>query len=441
MSSLDDLLRAVPFFATMSATELAQLELMGSIVACGAGAAVFRENDEADRLYVILEGEVRIVRCDRRPDGSAVETQLAVLGRGDYFGEMALLSDGRRTASVICQAPSRFFALERDRFFTLAAQSSQLITHLIRSLTAKIQGSNEKFLEQLLEKEQLQAQAEIRRHRAIADMVVGVAHELNTPLGVINNAASVIERRLASLGQGGTGQGAAQGTGREAHFEDLLGDLIGAVHLVQKNVARAHQLLQRFRSISVTQLADTRQRIHLVALVEEVAQLRRLQSPESRLDLRVTCRLHDEDAYWVGYPRYLSQVLDCLLSNVERHAYDETGGGVEIEMAEVPVTGVPRFSIAVRDRGRGIAASHLPRVFDPFFTTARAQGALGLGLSIARNIVTSLLAGQIRAQSTPGEGTTITVELPRVLEETSSDELVEDVPEAGAGATSTSSSR
>jgi signal transduction histidine kinase len=430
MSSLDDLLRAVPFFATMSATELAQLELMGSIVACGAGAAVFRENDEADRLYVILEGEVRIVRCDRRPDGSAVETQLAVLGRGDYFGEMALLSDGRRTASVICQAPSRFFALERDRFFALAAQSSQLITHLIRSLTAKIQGSNEKFLGQLLEKEQLQAQAEIRRHRAIADMVVGVAHELNTPLGIINNAASVIERRLMAL---------SQGAGREAHFDELLGDLFGAVHLVQKNVARAHQLLQRFRSISVMQLADTRQRIHLVALVEEVAQLRRLQSPEGRLDLRINCRLHDEDAYWVGYPRYLSQVLDCLLSNIERHAYDEAGGLVEIEMAEVPVTGLPRFSIAVRDRGRGIATSHLPRVFDPFFTTARAQGALGLGLSIARNIVTSLLAGQIRAQSTPGEGTTITVELPRILEETSSDEPVEDLP--GGGASSVSRSR
>ncbi|HEX2571844.1 MAG TPA: ATP-binding protein [Polyangia bacterium] len=421
MSSLDDLLRAVPFFATMSPTELAQLEHMGSIVACGAGAAVFRENDEADRLYVILEGEVRVVRCDRRPDGTAVETQLAVLGRGDYFGEMALLSDGRRTASVICQAPSRFFALERDRFFALAAQSSQLITHLIRSLTSKIHGTNEKFLEQLLEKEQLQAQAEIRRHRAIADMVVGVAHELNTPLGIINNAASVIERRLMGLGQGG------QGANRTEHVEDLLGDLIGAVHLVQKNVARAHQLLQRFRSISVTQLADTRQRIHLVALVDEVAQLRRLQSPDSRLDLRITCRLHDEDAYWVGYPRYLSQVLDCLLSNVERHAYDGAGGAVEIEMAEVPVTGLPRFAIAVRDRGRGIAASHLPRVFDPFFTTARAQGALGLGLSIARNIVTSLLAGQIRAQSAPGEGTTITVELPRILEETSSDELVEEL--------------
>ena len=433
MSSLDDLLRAVPFFATMSAPELAQLEHTGSIVACGAGTAVFRENDEADRLYVILDGEVRVVRCDHRPDGAAVETQLAVLGRGDYFGEMALLSDGRRTASVICQAPSRFFALERERFFALAAQSSQLITHLIRSLTAKIQGSNEKFLEQLLEKEQLQAQAEIRRHRAIADMVVGVAHELNTPLGIINNAASVIERRLAALGQGGQ---SGTGAGREAHFEELLGDLSGAVHLVQKNVARAHQLLQRFRSISVMQLADTRQRIHLVALVDEVAQLRRLQSPEGRLDLHITCRLHDEDAYWVGYPRYLSQVLDCVLSNVERHAYDEAGGVVEIEMAEVPVTGLPRFSIAVRDRGRGIAPLHLPRVFDPFFTTARAQGALGLGLSIARNIVTSLLSGRIRAHSTPGEGTTITVELPRILEETSSDELVEELPGADASSVS-----
>ena len=68
--------------------------------------------------------------------------------------------------------------------------------------------------------------------------------------------------------------------------------------------------------------------------------------------------------------------------------------------------------IAFRDDGRGIAAEHLPRVFDPFFTTRMGQGGTGLGLNIAHTIATSLLHGTIRVESTPGEGTVFILELP-----------------------------
>jgi signal transduction histidine kinase len=66
----------------------------------------------------------------------------------------------------------------------------------------------------------------------------------------------------------------------------------------------------------------------------------------------------------------------------------------------------------VRDHGRGIAPEDLPRVFDPFFTTGRAQGGSGLGLAIVRNLVRDGLGGSIQLTSEPGAGTTVTIHLP-----------------------------
>ena len=70
--------------------------------------------------------------------------------------------------------------------------------------------------------------------------------------------------------------------------------------------------------------------------------------------------------------------------------------------------------IVFEDDGRGIAPAHLPRVFDPFFTTRMGQGGTGLGLNIAHTIATSLLGGTIRVESAPGEGSRFILSLPRV---------------------------
>jgi signal transduction histidine kinase len=117
---------------------------------------------------------------------------------------------------------------------------------------------------------------------------------------------------------------------------------------------------------------------------------------------------------WLGYRGYLTQVLLNLLGNIERYAYpDGEGGRVEIEIVADKRRPDEFFLLTVRDFGQGIAADHLPKVFDPFFTTGRSKGGTGLGMAIVHNIVTTALKGSIGLESKLGSGTTVTLRAPR----------------------------
>jgi signal transduction histidine kinase len=110
-----------------------------------------------------------------------------------------------------------------------------------------------------------------------------------------------------------------------------------------------------------------------------------------------------------SFPGPLGQVLINLVDNALLHAFDAPGGTMHLCASRL---GADQVRIAFSDDGRGIAPEHLARIFDPFFTTRLGQGGSGLGLNIAYNIVGSLLGGAIRVDSTPGQGTVFTIDLP-----------------------------
>jgi signal transduction histidine kinase len=115
----------------------------------------------------------------------------------------------------------------------------------------------------------------------------------------------------------------------------------------------------------------------------------------------------------VGYRGYLSQILLNFLTNIQRYAYPEESGG----LAEIYVrtAGPDKFSISVKDYGKGMSEDVRERVFEPFFTTGRATGGTGLGMAIVHNLVTTALKGSIQVESAPGKGTEITVTFPRII--------------------------
>ena len=103
-------------------------------------------------------------------------------------------------------------------------------------------------------------------------------------------------------------------------------------------------------------------------------------------------------------------MLTNLIDNAVRHGFEgHDGGTIRISAARLDDGQV---ELRVADNGRGIAAEHLPRVFDPFFTTRLGQGGSGLGLNIVHNIVVSVLGGSVAAESTPGAGTCFILTLP-----------------------------
>jgi signal transduction histidine kinase len=256
----------------------------------------------------------------------------------------------------------------------------------------------------------VRVESEVARHRSVAQMVAGVAHEINTPLGIVNTAASLVARALSSP--------ALVALGETPDGQEALDDLTDASALIARNVTRAHKLVQDFKKVSVDQITDSKEQVDLADVVAEIAHLFRVTSRASRVDVVIANTLPDARGEWLGYPGSLTQVLQNLMSNVQRYAYAEgVGGTVEITLALEGTGASAMYRIAVRDFGRGIAPEHLPRVFEPFFTTGRGKGGSGLGMAIVYNLVTVHLQGSVAIASTVGEGTTVTVHVPVIAPE------------------------
>src|SRR5207247_131472 len=145
-----------------------------------------------------------------------------------------------------------------------------------------------------------------------SQMVAGVAHELNTPLGIVNTAASVIKKQLTPE------------TSEEP--KAASDELLAAVGLIERNIARAYKLTEDFKKVSVSQLSDVKERIDLSQAIDEVVGLFRINARRAGLEVEVQHTLGPESRAWLGYRGYLSQVILNLLTNVERYAYPDRRG-------------------------------------------------------------------------------------------------------------------
>ena len=344
-------------------------------------------------------------------DEHGQEVELAQFHAGSFFGELSLIDTEPRSASATAVEPSELFLLGRLAFQGLLAGAHPMFKDLLAGLSTKIRNSNVQYFELRLQKERLRAQAEIERHRSISQMVAGVAHEINTPLGIVNNAASLITEMLTPQ--------TIPTLAKDAHAEEVLTDLHDAATLIQSNIRRAARLVESFKNLSVRNVTDCKEVVDLGALTEEAVGLYRLKARQSRLLLEVIDELGETDRTWDGYPGRFSQIILNLLTNIDRYAYPEgQGGKVRVVVSrENDTSEASRFSVVVEDFGCGIPQEDLPKVFNAFFTTGRAKGGTGLGLAIVHNLVTSALQGTVRIDSEPGQGTRVVMSLPLEVQE------------------------
>lgn len=410
--TIEAILKEVPIFSLLPAELLAKLVETGQILSFATGQIVCREGEASEGMYIILDGHIRVFKQDEKGN----EVDMAVLKPGDFFGEMALLDSQPRSATTMCLTPCRLFMLEKLVFMKLllTPETQIMALSVFSALVERVRALSKKYFEDELAQRTFQAEMEAERHRSLAQMVAGVAHELNTPLGIVNTAVDMIEKRVQNDKLTGP---------LRAHETALaiLADMQEAAHLARRNIGRAHKLVQNFKKISVSQLTATRETVDLPALVLDILELFKINARRAKLEIAVNGTLPEDQKAWSGYPGYLTQVLTNLLFNIETYAYpDQVGGRVEIDIGiGLGTDQRPKpasFILTVRDFGRGIAPDHLPQVFTPFFTTGRGKGGTGLGLAIVHNIVTKALQGTITVESELNEGTTFRVIFPQVLE-------------------------
>jgi PAS domain S-box-containing protein len=239
---------------------------------------------------------------------------------------------------------------------------------------------------------------------ALGSLVAGVAHEINTPVGIGVTAASYLEDRVKEL--------AVRYESGAISRSDLTGFLATASEataMVLSNLKRAADLIRSFKMVAVDQASSKRREFMLKETVEEVVStlrhLVKIAGVRIELDLAEGIRMD-------SYPGPLGQVLTNLFNNVLIHAFEgREAGCIRIETCAHDADVVLLRFI---DDGAGIAPSDIGKIFDPFFTTKFGSGGSGLGLNIVHNIVTSMLGGRISVESELGRGTTFTLTLPLV---------------------------
>jgi signal transduction histidine kinase len=288
----------------------------------------------------------------------------------------------------------------------LAAQVSILLVTIGASLLAALFAEirdKEKLAEAALHASETQRYLiESERLAALGGLVAGVAHEISSPIGTSLTVASTLAHRSADFTER-----IASGQLRRAELAEFAEGCRGAAQQLVVNLQRAGGLVQSFRQVAVDRSSDDRRAFDLKLATEQVvASVRsRLLKTQSSLTVEVP-----SDLIMDGFPGPYGQVLTNLIFNAVTHGFtNRPGGHILIGARRL---GIDRVEITFADDGSGIPEAIQRRVFDPFFTTRRADGSTGLGLYIVYNLVTQQLGGTITLVSTPGQGTSVCMTLP-----------------------------
>ncbi|MEM9457624.1 MAG: ATP-binding protein [Myxococcota bacterium] len=400
-ANVRDLLSGVRLFAHLDPPRLSEIAARGRTEAYPADHVLFVEGDEGQSIYMVLEGQVEIFIVDGQGEDLRLNTQDV----GGYFGELAMLGAGVRTASVRTLVPTTLFVLDRAHFLRFLTESEGALSETLAGLVDLINRGSARAVEAKARQRQVAAQMELERHRSITQMVSGVAHELNTPLGIVKSAASLIRGMLDMT--------LVEAVSRdEPGARGKMDTLVSAAQMIENNIDRAHRLIESFKRLSVRQITQEPERIEDITRVfEEIVTLLDLRYRKHGLRLRLSASMPPEDRVWHGTPGILTQVLENLVGNAVRHAYPSGGGDVHLKVHAQP----GQYVVQVQDDGVGIPPQVQGQIFEPFFTTTpqSTSGGSGLGLALVHNMVTGPLGGTVDVESTVGEGTVFTFTVAR----------------------------
>jgi len=236
---------------------------------------------------------------------------------------------------------------------------------------------------------------------ALGNLVAGVAHEINTPVGIGVTATSYLEKQSEELF-------VLYKNGKMARsdLEKYLGTVIESSGMILTNLHRAADLISSFKKIAVDQSSEEKRKFNVKTYMEEIIMSLQPKLKRTKHKLLLDC---PEDFEIFSFPGAFSQIFTNLIINSLIHGFSSKDHGeIKIEVHNK----ARAVEMVYQDNGCGMSPETLKMIFDPFFTTNRSEGGTGLGMHITYNLVTQSLKGEIKGDSSLGKGTKFIIRIP-----------------------------
>ena len=242
---------------------------------------------------------------------------------------------------------------------------------------------------------------ESERMASLGSLVAGIAHDVNTPLGVSVTATSFLQDRIKTLQSTYDDKKLTSGI-----MSSFLSDAQQSITLLTNNVNRASDLISSFKQVAVDQTSKAVREINVSEYLTEVVQSLAPNFKRTSHTIDIHC---PDDLSIRCAPGVLAQILTNMIMNSLIHGFeDKPKGAIKLEITKQG----ENLIIDYCDDGRGLDDAALERHFDAFFTTRRGRGGSGLGTHIMHNLVTQTLSGTIRAFSQLGKGLQYRITIP-----------------------------
>ena len=244
---------------------------------------------------------------------------------------------------------------------------------------------------------------------SLGQLVAGVAHEINTPLGNSITALSYSGEAMQSLRTSFEAN-----TLTSSEFKESIQDIDSSMELIEINLRKAKDLVQTFKRVAVNQSVEELIVFSVLEQIEEV--LKTLEPTLKKNNVNINIDV-DEEIIVKSYPGSFYHIISNLIMNSLIHAFPDKEGNIDITVKLDGEGAEERLKMEFKDDGIGMAEETCSKIFDPFYTTRRGSGGTGLGMYMTYNIVTQRLGGSIEVESELDVGTLFHICLPKTAPE------------------------
>ena len=274
-------------------------------------------------------------------------------------------------------------------------QLNQSLEEKVSQRTIALREANQELLSTLERMHQYQNQiVENEKMASLGQMVAGVAHEVNTPIGLGITGSTLLRDKLAEINEG-----FEQKTLTSTQLKKFIDNGIENLDLIYRNLNRAAELISSFKKVAVNQDGEINSLVNIHDLISDVLLSMRPELIHTEPKIIINCAT---DLKINTKPGPLQQVLQQLISNSVLHAFSNNIGNTI--SFDIDYQG-NNLTINYYDNGSGVDKTVKKRIFDPFVTTKRGEGGSGLGMHLVYNLVTQALGGTIILDEAFKDGT------------------------------------